>query len=261
MIQMLIEHPEFRNYDTSSFTKILYGASPITESLLDRALVAFPQSEFIQAYGMTELSPLATVLHGQNLKGEGRKLGRHRAAGRATYAVEVQIVDAEDRPVPHGTVGEITARGPNVMLGYWNRPEETAQALRGGWMHTGDGGYMDEHGFVYVVDRVKDMIISGGENIYSVEVENAVARHPAVQQCAVIGIPSKEWIETVHAIVVPHPGQTLTADEIIRHCRSLIAHYKCPRSVEIRSEPLPLSAAGKILKRELRDEYGKKKRA
>jgi long-chain acyl-CoA synthetase len=258
MIQMLIEHPLFKQYDTSSFTTIIYGASPITEALLDRAIVAFPQSRFIQCYGMTELSPLACVLHNDNLHGEPRQRGRHRAAGRSTYAVEVEIVDENDRPVPRGTVGEIVARGPNVMLGYWNKPEQTAEAKRNGWMHTGDGGYMDEDGYVYVVDRVKDMIISGGENIYSIEVENAIAQHPAVRQCAVIGIPSKEWIETVHAIIVPNPGHVVSADEIIEHCRARIARYKCPRSVEFRDEPLPLSHANKILKRELRAEYLKK---
>jgi long-chain acyl-CoA synthetase len=128
-------------------------------------------------------------------------------------------------------------------------------------MHTGDGGFMDEDGFIYVVDRVKDMIISGGENIYSVEVENIIAQHPAVQSCAVIGIPHEEWIETVHAIIVPHAGAAVEAAEIITHCRARIAHYKCPRSVEFRIEPLPLSAAGKVLKRELRAEFLRKKSA
>jgi long-chain acyl-CoA synthetase len=137
------------------------------------------------------------------------------------------------------------------MLGYWDRERETAEALRGGWMHTGDGGYLDEDGFVYVVDRVKDMIISGGENIFSVEVENALALHPAVRQCAVIGLPHPEWIETVHAVVVLHDDQSAAPEQLIAHCRALIAGYKCPRSVEFRQE-MPISPAGKILKRELR---------
>ena len=130
-------------------------------------------------------------------------------------------------------VGEIAVRGDNVMLGYWERPEETAKAVIDGWMHTGDGGYMDEDGFVYVVDRVKDMIISGGENVYSAEVENALAQHPSVAQCAVIGIPSERWGEQVHAIVVPKPGATSTADELMEFCKTLIAGYKCPRSVDV----------------------------
>ncbi len=255
MIQRLIEHPKFKEYDTSSFTQILYGASPITEALLDRALAALPQTRFTQCYGMTELSPLAAVLRHENLLGEHRRTGRYRAAGRAIAAVEIEICDEDDKPVPRRTVGQILMRGPNLMLGYWNWPEETEKALKGGWMHTGDGGFMDEDGFIHVVDRVKDMIISGGENIFSVEVENVIAQHPAVQSCAVIGIPHAEWIETVHAIIVPHAGVAADAAEIIAHCRARIAHYKCPRSVEFRAEPLPLSAAGKVLKRELRAEF------
>ena len=255
MIQRLIEHPKFKDYDTSTFKQILYGGSPITEALLNRTLAALPNTKFVQCYGMTELSPLAAVLRHENLLGENRKIGRHKAAGRSIAGVEIEIVDENDNPVPRRTVGEVLMRGPNLMLGYWNWPEETAKALKGGWMHTGDGGFMDEDGFVYIVDRVKDMIISGGENIYSVEVENVIAQHAAVQSCAVIGIPHEEWIETVHAIVILHPGKNADAAEIVAHCRATIAHYKCPRSVEIRTEPLPLSAAGKVLKRELRVEF------
>ena len=163
---------------------------------------ALPNVQFTQAYGMTELSPIATLLHWKEHIGDGRAKGRHRGAGRATLGCEIKIVDADDKAVPSGTVGEIAVRGDNVMMGYWERPEETAKAVIDGWMHTGDGGYMDEDGFVYVVDRVKDMIISGGENVYSAEVENALAQHPAVAQCAVIGIPSERWGEQVHAVVV-----------------------------------------------------------
>lgn len=141
------------------------------------------------------------------------------------------------------------------MAGYWNKPEETAHALRNGWMHTGDAGYIDQDGFLFIVDRVKDMIISGGENIYSAEVEAAIYQHPAVGMCAVIGIPDEKWGETVHAIVVLLEGQTLTEEELIQHCRQRIAGYKCPRSVDIRREPLPMSGAGKILKRELRASF------
>ncbi len=141
------------------------------------------------------------------------------------------------------------------MLGYWGMEEASAEALRNGWLHTGDLGYMDEDGFVFIVDRVKDMIISGGENIFSVEVESAIYSHPAVQECAVVGIPHDEWVETVHAIVVPRQGHVLTEDELLSHCRELIAGYKLPRSIEFRSEPLPISGAGKILKNELRAPY------
>jgi long-chain acyl-CoA synthetase len=171
---------------------------------------------------------------------------------------EVRIVDADGRPVPEGTVGEVAVRGANVMQGYWNRPEETEKAIVDGWMHTGDGARMDADGYVYIVDRMKDMIISGGENVYSVEVENIVARHPAVAQCAVIGIPDAHWGELVHAVVVPHADARPTAQEIIDFCKQYIAGYKCPRSVEIRDEPLPMSGAGKIMKRDLRQPYWNK---
>jgi len=143
-------------------------------------------------------------------------------------------------------------RGDNVMLGYWNRPEETAKAIVDGWMHTGDGGYMDADGFVYVVDRIKDMIITGGENVYSTEVENVVAQCPGVLQCAVIGIPHPQWGEAVHAVVVVKEGATLDPADVIGFCKERIGGYKCPRSVDVRTEPLPMSGAGKILKRELR---------
>ncbi|MFB6448021.1 acyl-CoA synthetase [Bradyrhizobium tunisiense] len=252
MIQMFVDHPAIGNYDLSSLKHIIYGASPISEAVLDRAARALPHVRFTQAYGMTELSPIATLLHAGEHVGEGRRKGRHRGAGRATLGCEVRIVDENDRPVPAGSVGEIVVRGDTVMMGYWERPEETARAVVDGWMHTGDGGYMDEDGFVYVVDRVKDMIISGGENVYSVEVENALAQHPSVLQCAVIGIPNEQWGEQVHAVVVRRSGVDVSAGELIEFTKTLIAGYKCPRSIEITETPLPLSGAGKVLKRELR---------
>jgi long-chain acyl-CoA synthetase len=252
MVQMLVDHPSVDQYDLSSLRSVLYGASPMNEAVMERAIKKLPNVEFTQAYGMTELSPCATVLPWRDHLGEARRKGRHRSAGRPTFTVDVRVVDANDRPVPSGVVGEIVARGENVMMGYWERPEETAKAVVDGWMHTGDGGYMDEDGYVYIVDRIKDMIISGGENVYSAEVENCVAQHPAVAQCAVIGIPSDQWGEAVHAIVVRKNGAAPTSDDIIAFCRERIAAYKCPRSVEIRDDMLPLSGAGKILKRELR---------
>lgn len=255
MIQMLVDHPAIGSYDLSSLKNVVYGASPISEAVLGRAIAALPNVCFTQAYGMTELSPIATLLHWKEHIGEGRAKGRHRAGGRATLGCEVRIVDADDKPVSHGIVGEIVVRGDNVMMGYWERPEESAKAVIDGWMHTGDSGYMDEHGFVFVVDRVKDMIISGGENVYSVEVENAVTQHPAVAQCAVIGIPDERWGELVHAVVVTKPGAKVSASELIEFCKTLIAGYKCPRSVEISETPLPLSGAGKVLKRDLRKPF------
>jgi len=255
MIQMLIDHPALASYDLSSLDTIIYGASPISEALLDRTAQALPHLTFVQAYGMTELSPCATLLLRKDHVGEGREKGRHRGAGRATLGCEVRIVDVNDKPVPFGTVGEIVARGDVVMMGYWERPEETARAVVDGWMHTGDSGYMDQDGFIYVVDRMKDMIISGGENVYSVEVESALAQHPAVAQCAVVGIPSEQWGETVHAVVVKRSGVEVTSGELIEFVKARIAGYKCPRSIEITDMPLPLSGAGKVLKRELRKPF------
>lgn len=257
MIQMTVDHPAMKKpRDLSSLKSIAYGASPISEAVLDRAMAALPGVGFTQAYGMTELSPLATINPAYFHTQEGRKLGKLRAAGRAGFCVEVRIVDSNGQEVPRGTVGEVAVRGPNVMQGYWNKPEQTAQAIRNGWMHTGDGAYMDEDGFIFIADRLKDMIITGGENVYSAEVENALAQHPAVASCAVIGIPSPEWGETVHAVVIAKPGVVAAAEELIAHCKELIAHYKCPRSVEFR-DALPLSGAGKVLKTTLREPFWK----
>jgi acyl-CoA synthetase (AMP-forming)/AMP-acid ligase II len=215
---------------------------------------ALPGVEFFQAYGMTELSPVATINPAWYHTAEGRKAGKLRSGGRASFGTEVRIVDESGVEVPIGTVGEVAVRGPNVMLGYWNKPEQTADALRNGWMHTGDGAYMDADGFIFVVDRLKDMIKSGGENVFSAEVENALAQHPAVAACAVIGVPSDEWGEAVHAVVVVKPGVTVSNDELIAHCKALIASYKCPRTIETR-DALPLSGAGKILKTVLRKPF------
>jgi long-chain acyl-CoA synthetase len=208
----------------------------------------------MQVYGMTETSAVMTVLPWSMHTPEGRKQNKLRSGGRSSLHVQVRIVDDQDRERPRGEVGEIIARGPNVMQGYLNKPEATQAALRGGWMHTGDMGYMDDDGYVFIVDRLKDMIISGGENVYSAEVENAIARHPAVAACAVIGIPCKEMGEKVHAAVVLKSGQSLTSEDLYAHCKTLIAGYKCPRSIEVR-ESLPVSGAGKVLKTELRKPY------
>jgi acyl-CoA synthetase (AMP-forming)/AMP-acid ligase II len=255
MIHMTMTHPKLAEADLSSLRRLLYGASPIPEALLVRAMRALPNCGFVQAYGQTELSPVATILPSDYHTLEGPKAGKLASAGRAAMCCELEIVDVNGAEAPRGAVGEIRVRGPNTMLGYWNKPKETAAALRDGWVHTGDAGRMDEDGFVYIVDRVKDMIVSGGENVYSAEVENAVAKHPAVSQCAVLGIPHDTWGEAVHALVILKPGQRASAEAIIAHCHTLIAGYKCPRSVEFRLESFPLSGAGKVLKRELRKPY------
>lgn len=254
MINRLLNHPRFATTDFSSLTNISYGASIMPEALLRRALAQLPGVRFTQSYGMTELSPSAAYLQPKYHVLEGPNAGRIKSIGQPIHTAEIRIADENDNEVPRGEVGEIQVRGPMVMQGYWKQPELTAKTLRGGWMHTGDAAWMDDEGFIYLVDRLKDMIISGGENVYSGEVENALHEHPGVRECAVIGLPDEEFGERVHAIVVPHDDQTLTPAELIAHCRSLIAGYKCPRSVEIRHTPLPLSGTNKILKRQLRDE-------
>ncbi|MBB4684061.1 long-chain-fatty-acid--CoA ligase [Amycolatopsis jiangsuensis] len=247
MIGMLVEHPDAGTYDLSSVRHLLYGASPISEPVLEKAMKLFPRAGFLQAYGMTELSPVATVL----LPEDHHEPGLRRSAGRAAPHAEIRVVGADGDEVPRGTVGEVVSRGGHVMLGYWNQPEATADAVRDGWMHTGDGGYLDDAGYLHIVDRIKDMIVTGGENVYSVEVEKALARHPAVETCAVIGVPDENLGERVHAVVVLRDGETTTADALREFCKNHIAGYKAPRSAEFVTT-LPLSGAGKILKRELR---------
>ena len=255
MIQMVLDHPSMgKHRDLSSLQTVFYGASAIPEALLVRAMTAIPNAEVFQGFGMTELSPVASILPAWYHTVEGRKQGKLRSSGRATYCTEVRIVDPDGQEVPRGTVGEIIVRGPNVMQGYWNKPELTAAAVRDGWMHTGDGGKMDEDGFISVVDRIKDMIKTGGENVYSAEVENALAQHPAVLASAVIGIPDEQWGEAVHAVVVRKPGQDASATDLIAHCKKLIAGYKSPRSVDF-IDALPLSGAGKVLKTKLREPF------
>ena len=255
MIQMLVQHPDFHQYDTSSLATIMYGASAISEAVLIEAMTKLPTTKFVQAYGQTELSPVATILAPEYHTTEGPYAGKLRSAGKAVGTCELKVVDEEGSEVPTGTVGHVAVKGPIAMLGYWNKPEQTADSLRDGWVYTGDGGYLDEDGFLFIADRLKDMIVSGGENVYSAEVEQAVTQHPAVAECATIGIPHEKWGESVHSIVILKPGEAATEEEIITHCHDLIAGYKCPRSVAFRTEPMPLSAAGKVLKKDLRAPY------
>jgi len=255
MIQMVINDPSIKGADMSSLEFILYGASPIAEAVLIQAMETFSKADFGQGYGQTELAPLATMLSPKYHTTEGPFAGKLKSAGQAIPCVEIQIKNEDGVELPLGEIGEITVKGPNAMLGYWNKPEETAVSLRNGWVHTGDAGYMDDEGFVFLVDRVKDMIVSGGENVYSAEVENAVNNHPAVDQVVVIGIPSEEWGEQVHAEVILKAGHTATPADIIAKTKEYIANYKCPRSVTFRTEPFPLSGAGKLLKRDVRKPY------
>jgi long-chain acyl-CoA synthetase len=257
MINMLANHPRVRDYDLSSLKYILYGASPMPEGVLRKALEVLPGCQFIHAYGMTEAAPILTLLPPRYTTLEGPYAGRIKSCGLAAHTAELKIVDENRKEVPRGTAGEVAARGPMIMLGYWNKPKETEAVLQDGWYYSGDAAYMDDEGFVFIVDRLKDMIISGGENVYSAEVENAISLLPGVAEVAVIGIPDPKWGETIHAIIVPRADADLTDEMVIEHCRTQIAGYKCPRSVEFRDAPLPLSGAGKILKRELREPFWK----
>ncbi|MGH8785826.1 MAG: long-chain-fatty-acid--CoA ligase [Cupriavidus necator] len=254
MVQALLAHPDFAKRDLSSLQRVTYGASPTAGEMIEQVLAVLPDLQLSHSYGLTEACPIVSTNPPQNHSLEARKSGLVRSVGRGGFGVNVKIVDEEGREVPRGTVGEIIVRGPNIMQGYWNKPEETAKALRDGWLFTGDGAYMDEEGYIFIVDRLKDMIVTGGENVYSAEVENVIARHPGVAMCAVIGIPHDQWGEAVHAVVVCKPGVELGEDEVRAHCRESIAGYKCPKSVEFR-EALPLTGAGKILKRDLRDPF------
>ncbi len=260
MINMLVHHPDINKYDLSSLRQITYGASPMPESVIIKAMEVIPECHFCHAYGMTECSPLLTCAGPDCHVFEGPKANLYKSTGISVPGVEIKIIDENDNELPRGKVGEVAARGPNVMLGYWRQKELTEKALLNGWMHTGDGGYMNEDGYVYIVDRVKDMIISGGENIYSAEVENAVYQLKGVIECAVIGIPNKQWGETVHAIVRKDPDSNINEEDIISHSKSLIAGFKCPKSVSFRDAPMPLSGAGKILKTELRKPFWQDKR-
>jgi acyl-CoA synthetase (AMP-forming)/AMP-acid ligase II len=255
MVNMLLNDKNFEQYDVSSLRGMNYGGSPMAPALIARTRKAFPTCRLFQGYGQTETSPNVSMLVDKYHDPDGEFADKIESAGQPMFTVEVRIVDSKDNELPLGAVGEVVARGPNIMKGYWNKPDATAHALRNGWMHTGDVGYMDKDGFLYIVDRMKDMIISGGENVYSVEVEAAIYQHPSVAMCAVIGIPDERWGEAVHAVVVLRDGASLTSDELIQHCHQLIAGYKCPRSFEISHRPLPMTATGKILKRSLRAPY------
>jgi long-chain acyl-CoA synthetase len=252
MLNMMINAPEVGDFDLSSLKLIAYGASPMPQAVLRCAMDLMPGCRFAQGYGQTECAPLLTVLPPECHDPDGPLAEKMASVGQPVFTMDVRILDENDNEVPRGTVGEICARGPSIMQGYRNRPEQTAETWRNGWHHTGDGGYMDEDGYIFVVDRLKDMIISGGENVYSAEVENALYQHPGVAECAVIGIPSDKWGEEVHAIVRARDGQDLDTADLIAHCHGLIAGYKCPRGISLVTDPLPLSGAGKILKAELR---------
>jgi len=252
MIGITFAHPDFDPKRMKTLRMLAYGASPMPEPLLLKIQEFFPDVDLYQAYGMTEATAVTTVLTPEDHRKGGNLL---RSAGRAVPGVQLTIQDPDGNILPAGEVGEVCMTSGSYLREYWKRPKETEEVFRGGWYHSGDAGYLDEEGYLYLVDRVKDMIVSGGENIYTSEVENAVLKHDAVLQAAVIGIPSEEWGEAVHAIVVLKEGAQATEAELIAHCRDWIAGYKVPKSVSFRDEPLPLSGAMKVLKRDLRAPY------
>jgi long-chain acyl-CoA synthetase len=243
-----LQHAEPR--DTSSLHMVAHGGSPIATEVVRRAAEAFPTAEFVHVYGMTEGSPLVTGLRNEQ---DLLDVDRSRSCGQALIGVQVKIIDEAGNALPTGEVGELAARGPNIMKGYWKKPEQTEAVLKDGWYRSGDMGYMDEEGFVFLVDRAKDMIVSGGENVYCSEVEEALYKHPAVLEAAVFGVPDEAWGEAVHAVVVPR--ETVTPEELIEFCRERIAGYKLPKAITLSAEELPKSGPGKILKRELREPF------
>ncbi len=252
MIGMMLGHPEFRPERLESLQVLTYGASPMPAAILDRLLELYPNLDLFQGYGMTESSSVLTFLDPKDHRRGGPRL---RSAGRPVVGVVLSIRDEDGNEVARGETGEVCARAGNFMREYWNKPEATAEVFEGGWYHSGDAGYLDEGGYLFLVDRVKDMIVTGGENVYSAEVESAISQHDAVQQVAVIGIPHEVWGEQVHAVVVVQDGVEVTEIEIQEFARQSIAGYKVPKSVEFRTEPLPLSGAMKVLKRDLRAPY------
>ena len=255
LLELLDRVPERR---LDSLRHVQYAASPIAPALQRRVLERL-DCEIVQFYGMTEAAPTVTCCTGEDhrrgLAGEQPYAERLRSIGAPVVGVEAEVRGADGAPLPAGEVGEIWVRGPNVMLGYWNRPAETTAALVDGWYRSGDAAYATEDGYLYLVDRLKDMIITGGENVYSIEVEAVLAGHGSVREAAVFGVPDPRWGEAVHAVVVLEPGRDVSVEELIAHCRRQIAGYKVPRTIELRSEPLPKSGAGKLLKHLLRAPY------
>ncbi len=252
MLSMLERVEGFAAERLQSLRQLVYGASPISRDLLQRWLEMLPDTDFIQGYGMTEASSALTFLNAEDHRRGGDALN---SSGRPLLGVELQITDSLGQPLPRGEAGEVCARGGNLMREYWRKPEETKAAMREGWYRTGDMGFIDEAGLLHLTDRMKDMIVTGGENVYSIEVENAISSHPAVQDVAVIGIPNDSWGEAVHAIVVLRQGMKASAEELIEYARQFLAGFKVPKSVEFQDGPLPLSGAFKPLKRELRRSY------
>jgi acyl-CoA synthetase (AMP-forming)/AMP-acid ligase II len=257
MLNMIMDHPNFDKFDFSSIRCLTYGAAPMPIRLIERAMEAIPGLTFCQGYGMTETSPVVTVLPPADHVPGNPNIDKLGSVGKPVLYCEVRIVDENDNPLPDGQPGEVLLRGPQVMNGYWKRPEDTAHAMRGGFYHTGDAGYLDEDGYLFLVGRTKEMIISGGENVYPIETENCLSKHPQVAQAAVLGIPHPKWGEEVHAVVSLREGATVTAEELIAFAKEKIAGYKAPRGITFWQGDLPLSPTNKIDKKFLKSQIVK----
>jgi len=249
MINLLTQFPELKRYDLESLKRLGYGGSPIAPEVIHRTRALFPNIRLTQVYGLSETGFLTA------LEDDEHTPQRLLSCGRPCPGVDVRVVDESGTALGVGQPGEVVARGANVMRGYWNNREETASAFRNGLFRTGDVGYQDAEGFLYILDRVKDMIVTGGENVYSGEVEAVLYEHPAIREAAVFGIPDVKWGELVMACVVLKPGAALSVDELIAHCRRSLAGYKVPRRVEFSDLELPKTGSGKILKRALRERF------
>jgi long-chain acyl-CoA synthetase len=239
-----------RPREVGSLRLLSHGASPVATEILRRAAKAFPGAQLLHLYGTTETSPIATCLPHEELLLD---MPAARSCGYPVLGVKVAVLSFEGEALAPGEVGEVVIRGANVTMGYWNKPEETAAALRDGWYHTGDLGYLDDQCRLYLVDRLKDMVVTGGENVYTVEVENVLYSHPQVAEAAVFGVPDDHWGESLYAVVVPR--EQVSAAELIEFCRDRIAGFKIPKHIEVSAEPLPKSGAGKVLKRQLREPF------
>jgi len=249
MINLLIQFSDVARYDLSSLEVLAYGGSPIMPEMIRRIRELLSNVQLVQVYGLSETGFLSGLRDDEHV--EGRLL----SCGRPCPGIDVRVVDEMGKQVDAGATGELVARGANVMRSYWNNPDETAHAFRDGMFRTGDMGYQDPDGYFYILDRLKDMIVTGGENVYSGEVEAIIYEHPAVREAAVFGIPDAKWGELLTAYVVLKPGAVLTADELIKYCRRFLANYKIPRRIEFSEVELPKSGSGKILKRVLREHF------